>query len=272
MKCTVLGGSGFIGSRLLTWLSNQGFECLSPPRLDRSFLDHPLGHVFYCCGLTADFRQKSFETIEAHVTLLSQVIERGCFDSLLYLSSTRVYLGVDRAHEEATLRVSPLVPSDLYNISKISGESVCFSTGKTGVRVVRVSNVVGYQPASENFLTAILEDAVRNGCVELLTSPDSEKDYIDIRDLVELLPKIAFHGRHNLYNAASGTNLSHSELMRKIGCLTGCAVSWRPNAPAVKFPVIEVKRITSEFNFSPTPIDQSLQRMVKEVKDHDQKH
>jgi len=33
------------------------------------------GHVIYCIGLTADFRQKPFETIEAHVSKLAEVAQ-----------------------------------------------------------------------------------------------------------------------------------------------------------------------------------------------------
>src|SRR5262249_3778138 len=125
MKATILGAHGFIGSHLARHLRSKGTEPLLPGKGDQRVFSEHLGHVFYCAGLTGDFRRKPLETIKAHVSYLIDVLERAHYDSLLYLSSTRVYAGLDHAREEATLRVNPLNPGDLYNLSKLTGEAAC---------------------------------------------------------------------------------------------------------------------------------------------------
>ena len=142
MRYTILGGRGFIGTRLATHLRSLGHEVWVPERDDPAMFSAPLGRVFYCIGLTADFRQRLLDTVDAHVCLLNRVLRSGNFDSLLYLSSTRVYAGAGSTHEGANLVVSPLLPGDLYNLSKLMGESVCLASGGPA-KVVRLSNVYG---------------------------------------------------------------------------------------------------------------------------------
>src|ERR1700686_1955024 len=87
---TVLGGSGFIGSHLVQKIRQLGMDCYRPER-DDELAGKKLGDVIYCIGLTADFRRKAFQTVDAHVCKLRDVLERCDFDSLSYLSSTRLY-------------------------------------------------------------------------------------------------------------------------------------------------------------------------------------
>src|SRR6476659_903845 len=91
-RFTVLGAGGLIGSRLATSLARAGHEVFAPPR-DHELNGEPLGHVIYAIGVTADFRTRPFDTVAAHVCQLQKVLSEGHFDSLLYLSSTRVYQG-----------------------------------------------------------------------------------------------------------------------------------------------------------------------------------
>jgi len=66
-RVTVLGGSGFIGSHVARHLRRLGVACDTPARDDESIFSRPLGHVIYAIGLTADFRARPLETVEAHV-------------------------------------------------------------------------------------------------------------------------------------------------------------------------------------------------------------
>jgi hypothetical protein len=90
-------------------------------RRDDPMPEGPLGHVIYCIGLTADFRSRTFDTVEAHVCTLLDVLRRGEFESIVYLSSTRLYAGSDSTSEETSIRISPF---DVYNTSKLAGESL----------------------------------------------------------------------------------------------------------------------------------------------------
>jgi nucleoside-diphosphate-sugar epimerase len=262
---TVLGASGFIGSALAASLRVQGHSVHAPRRADPAIFDADLGHVIYCIGMTADFRSKPFETVDAHVAVLADVLRRARFESLLYLSSTRVYGNASQAQEQACLQVDPGDPSQLYNLTKLTGEALCRSCAKPGVKVARLSNVVGSDPDSDNFLSALIREALA-GRIELQSDPDSSKDYILLDDVVALLPAIAVGGKHWLYNVASGSNLRHAELVARLAALTGCAVGVRPAAPRVDFPVIDTARIRDEFRFSAGCVIDHLARLVEQAR------
>lgn len=250
---TVLGASGVIGRYLVQALRSAGEEVYAPARDDDGVWRKPLGHVIYAIGLTADFRQRPFETVEAHVTLLARVLQQADFESLLYLSSTRVYAGATSSDEGAALRVRPADPSDLYNLSKLMGESLCHAMQRATVRIVRLSNVVGGEDAeSDNFVPALLREA-RAGRIVLRSAPSSAKDYIHIDDVAALLPRIARVGRERVYNLASGIQVTHAEWAERLARLTGCAVECQAGVPELGFIRIDNRRLSQEFSFMPRP-------------------
>jgi nucleoside-diphosphate-sugar epimerase len=262
-KITVLGASGFIGSHLAKKIRAAGSDCFLPGR-DEDLSGRELGHVIYCIGLTADFRVRPFDTVEAHVCRLLDVLHGYRYDSFLYLSSTRVYAsgGGDVAEETDVLRVRPTEAGDLYNISKIMGEATTLNCGGANARVARLSNVYGGDFNSDNFLSEILRDAITNGKVVLRTSPDSAKDYVSIDDVVEALIRIAMEGRHRIYNVAGGVNVSNGELLASISALTGCGVEVAPGAASVVFPRVSIERVREDFGFEPAPVLGEMERLV----------
>ena len=262
MKFTVLGATGFIGSYLARHLVEDGHEVWSPAKNEQSIFSNPLGHAFYCIGLTADFRQRPFETLRAHVGLLGDILERADFTTLTYFSSTRVYLRSEQTSEDDSLVVAPNDPGDLYNLSKLAGESLCWSSKRAGVRAVRVSNVVGYDLHSQNFMFSLIREA-KAGQIALRTTLDSCKDYILIDDLVALLPRIALDGERSLYNVASGVNLSNQAIVERLSLLTGCQSTVAPDAVSQKSPVINISRIKNEFGFYSTPVLPRLDLLIK---------
>jgi nucleoside-diphosphate-sugar epimerase len=225
-----------------------------------------LGHVVYCIGLTADWRSRPFETVDAHVCTLLDLIKTHHFDSLLYLSSTRVYAGADSTEEDKPLRVNPQDWNDLYNISKITGESITLNCGRTG-RVARVSNVYGPDFTSDNFLPGILRQAVNGEKIVLRTAPGSEKDYVWVHEVVEQLIFIATGGKQRIYNIASGMNVSNRQLAEKLYELTGCEIEFQPDAPEIKFPPININRARREFGFLMSSVLKDLPWLVQLYKE-----
>jgi nucleoside-diphosphate-sugar epimerase len=258
---TILGASGFIGSAIVKRLESTHLEYRTPGR-DDDLAGQQLGDVIYCIGLTADFREKPFDTIDAHVCKMVEVL-RGCdFDSLLYLSSTRVYNSERSiAREEDPIQVSPLNPDEFYNISKIMGESLAFASGKK-VRVARVSNVFGEDFTSSNFLATIIKEALSAKQLTIQAAPLSEKDYVSVDDVACGLIDIASRGRHEIYNIAGGKNVSNECLMSKIGELTGVKVTFQLGAPASISPQISIERMENEFAFKPARILDELEMLV----------
>ena len=71
MHYTIFGSTGRIGSYLKKKLISDGNSVFSPSRKDYYLAHKNLGHVIYCSGVTSDFRYRSFDIIESHVSLLS---------------------------------------------------------------------------------------------------------------------------------------------------------------------------------------------------------
>ena len=76
MKFSVFGFNGFIGSNMVDFLRNQKIECDEIDPNDPQVFEKNLGHVIYCIGVTGDFRKKPFDTVEAHVCLLSKILKQ----------------------------------------------------------------------------------------------------------------------------------------------------------------------------------------------------
>jgi nucleoside-diphosphate-sugar epimerase len=255
---TILGATGTIGSRLVADLRIAGQEVFAPARRDSSLYRRRLGHVIYAIGITADFRTKPLETIEAHVCVLRNLLQHADFESLTYLSSTRVYGTGQSGREDAVLGVDPNNPSDLYNLSKLTGESLCLHCGRANVRAVRLSNVVGGDDAgSENFVPALMREA-KTGYILLKTALESAKDYIHIDDVIAMLPRVATSGRRRLYNLGAGRKISHREWTYWLAAQTGCRIDVMPNAPIVDFPAIDITRLREEFGFRPRDVLRTL--------------
>jgi nucleoside-diphosphate-sugar epimerase len=250
MTYTVLGAEGFIGKQLCSFLQQVGVEVFAPLRGESSQLleviaSRELGHVFYCIGLTADFRDRPFDTVEAHVCLLRSLLRNGRFDTLTYLSSTRVYDGAETTDEATTLRVRPTDPSHVYNLSKLMGESLCFNGGRR-TRIVRLSNVYGNTASSSNFLDSVFQDAVQSGEVTFRSAPESAKDYVFVEDVIRWLYGIATDGKSSIYNVARGENVSNAEIGRALSA-AGVRVRFACNGPTIIFPVIRTERLFDEF-------------------------
>jgi nucleoside-diphosphate-sugar epimerase len=259
MRFTVLGGGGYIGSRLAAALRAAGHEVLAPPR---GAPPAPgAGHVVYAVGVASDFRTRPLDTIRAHVGLLEEHLRAGGWESFLYLYSTRVYAGAASGREGAALVLRPADPDQLYNASKVAGEALCLTLPHPGVRVVRLANVYGDDAGTGTFIADVLAAATGAGAVEFRTHPDSAKDYVALEDVLALLPRIALGGRERLYNVAAGRNVRVGELAAELrGLGVRCAFAGDP-APVV-FPPIDIGRVRTEFGFVPLHLLERLPALV----------
>ena len=264
---TVLGASGFIGSHIASECVRQKLSSQSPLRHEiPDAINGDLGDVIYCLGLTSDFRTKPLATSEAHVGILAQILKSARFNSLLYLSSTRVYEGAESTTEESWLKVNPNTPEHIFNLTKLAGEACCLSQDNPNIRIARVSNVLGDDYKSNNFLFSVIREILLKDEVELRTTPDSAKDYIWIDDVVDLLLKIARGGRHRLYNVASGINVTNEKWMNEISLLTGARIRYADSAEKKVFQIISTQRITEEFKYNPTDVLPKLSTLIEEMR------
>lgn len=262
---TVIGSAGFIGRALSQQLRSQGFEVHEAARDHQRWLDGPLGHVFYCAGLTADYAQRPHDAVQAHVGLLNTVLQMGRFDSLVYLSSTRLYDGslVDAADEATPLALDPRQPRHLYDLSKALGESLCLAAGGGRARVARLSCVYRDAGDADGFLPKVLRRVpqalakAESGTPPRLlvdTTLHATRDYVHLDDVLAALVLIATRGTQPLYNVASGRNLSNRELFARLRELSGCEIGAQRQHMTRPSPRIDVSRMRREFAWRPSSL------------------
>lgn len=259
-RVTVLGGAGYVGRHLISHFQTTGVEVWAPERGSEDIFGQNLGHVIYAVGLTADFRFRPLDTVEAHVGYLGRVLREASFSSLLYLSSTRVYARSRIADEATPITVQPNDSSDLYNLSKLMGESLALHCGREGVRVARLANVVGGSAPSDSFLATLVREA-RAGEIRLQTAPESRKDYIHIDDAVRMLGVLAIRGGRSIYNVATGVQIANREWTEALRVRFGCTVSVTAAAPDVSFPEVRITRFVEEFSFQPGPAIRAISEL-----------
>lgn len=251
---TVLGGGGFIGSRLAYHLRGLGCTVYVPGRESTEIFEQDLGTVIYAIGLTADFRSRPYETAEAHVGLFARLLEKANYTSVTYLSSTRVYRGAPSGREDETLRTFP-DGDGLYNLTKLTGEALCLQSGKGNV--ARLSNIVG-EGASESFVAQLIAEA-KTGHIHLHSSPESAKDYLLIDDAVSALTALAFSGAVGIYNVASGHNTTTTELLTALQTRFTFTATTRECAPFFTFPVLDTTKLSMLLPWQPRRVTDWLQ-------------
>ena len=258
-RATVFGAAGFVGSALAAALAEQGWQVNALTGRERP--SGALGHVFFCAGTTSDFRTRRFDTIEAHVTLVANLLKTAEFDSFVYLSTTRIYRGAESGREETSLHVNPNEPHDLYNLSKLTGESICLTDPRPMVRIARLSNVYGAADRSENFLTSVLRDAIDVGRVHIGIAPEHAKDYVALEDVVTALARFPDRATSRLINLASGVSVTNRRIATRVAELTGADFSFGDDR-GLDFPVLEVPRLRDELGVVPRQLDDALPELV----------
>ena len=214
MAATVVGAEGFVGRRLVGRLAAQGEAPWTPRKGDPALLTRDLGTVYYCAGLTADYDKRPFDTVEAHASLVSEIIRAGRFERLVYLSSTRLYDGLPKAQvdEAEPLVFDPTDPRRVYDLSKALGENLTLMRTDRRGRVARLANVYDWETGAPGFLSDWLIRARFEKALRLDSSPHVARDYIHLDDVVTALIAIAGSEAPAIVNVASGELVSNGEI------------------------------------------------------------
>ena len=214
MAVTVVGVEGFVGRRLVARLVAQGEAPWTPKKGDPALLTRDLGTVYYCAGLTADYDQRPFDTVEAHASLTGEIIRAGRFERLVYLSSTRLYDGLPKAEvdEAEPLLFDPMDSRRLYDLSKALGENLTLTRTEGRGRVARLANVYDWEAGAAGFLSEWLIQTRFEKDLRLDSSPHLARDHIHLDDVVTALIAIAGSEAPAIVNVASGELTSNGEI------------------------------------------------------------
>lgn len=262
-KFTVFGASGYIGSNLVKYLIDQGVHVNAVARGQSIDYSVDSGHLIYAAGITSDFRSRIFDTVDAHVSTLARLLQSVKFTSFTYLSSTRVYLRNGDTRENADNTVNVLNREDLYNLSKLMGESLCLAVDKP-VRILRISSVYSGDFGATNFLSSIVRDACEQKELVLQSALDSERDYVELSDVLSAIRTIAEKGRQQLYNVASGENTTTGKIAETLAACTGCSIKVVDDARIDRFPQIKIDRLKEEFDFHPVHLHNRLPGLIRD--------
>lgn len=265
-RATIVGASGFVGRRLRARLEANAWDVYAPAKHEPELLERDLGVVFYCAGLTADYDRRPFETVEAHVTLVSRLLEAGRFDKILYLSSTRLYDGLPNADasEAEPLLLDPTDPRRLYDLSKALGENLVMTRAEGRGAVARLANVYDWEPGAPGFLSQWLIRAASERAITLQSSPHMARDYIHLDDVTDALIAIADVPESAIYNVASGELAINREIAQVFEAC-GWRVSFADDAAPPTPPNLAVARLRA-LGVNPRPVKDRVRAYLEGLK------
>jgi nucleoside-diphosphate-sugar epimerase len=133
----------------------------------------------------------------------------------VYFSSTSVY--GDVASNLAITEETPLAPNSLYGTSKVAAEGTlrhAADRADVPLFILRPCMVYGPDDPSSSygpgrFVRSVLQD----GKVRVFGDGNELRDYLFVRDLVNITLALAFDGSPGIYNLASGTSHSFQQIL-----------------------------------------------------------
>jgi nucleoside-diphosphate-sugar epimerase len=162
-------------------------------------------------------------TVEAHASLLGRVLEGARYESLVYLSSTRLYdsLGGVEATEDDAAPPRSRRPSPSLRSLEGARRVAVPAAGRGRARVARLSCVWSGASDDSGFLSTLIRDALARRAaadpalrqrLQVNSSPRLERDYVHIDDVLAALVSLARHDGFGIYNVAGGRNVANDEL------------------------------------------------------------
>ncbi|CAH1597037.1 dTDP-glucose 4,6-dehydratase [Vibrio owensii] len=266
---TVVGGSGFIGKEMVNLLTQQGFDCWVPQKNDESIYTRELGTVIYAAGF-GDCKNDPFNVFEANSLLLKNILEKSKFETMIYISSTRVYMNSDDSSVDSNVIIGNEDSRRLFNLTKLVAEELCLLSDRNCI-IVRPSNVYGLALNSPLFLPSIIKDAINKGMVNMYVEPSYSKDYISVDDVVRSILNISLlrENNHKVINIASGYNVTAKTISDILVKETSCKVVWhKEKITSENFPITDVSCTKKIIEFNPRSIVEDLVSMINEYKSH----
>ena len=151
----ITGGAGFIGSNIAFYLQENYpdsrviiFDCFRNNEVLSNGNPSSYGHYKNLIGFKGD-------VICGNINIKNElsILDNYKFDSLLYISSGRIYYNMNSTLEENYFSVNPNLKNDLYNISKLQGESLCLSMNNPKIKIIGSGGTKGIP---EDFRKSIL--------------------------------------------------------------------------------------------------------------------
>lgn len=233
MKVLVLGGTGFIGRRLVDYLLKNDCDVTiaTSGRSPNPFGDAVSTVIFDRHDIT------SFEEKLSSPPYFDVLFDQICYGpddaeiivetfkdrigSYVFVSSGSVYipLGADRKEEDFDPVHSPLKMgsiSDLgYGEGKRNAEAYFFQKAPFPVAAARFPIVVGYDDVTTRFQGLV--NSIATGKNIVIPPECGKRNYVWVEDAGRFLAWLGMNKKSGAYNAATGYKLDAIELSQSIG-------------------------------------------------------
>lgn len=300
-KYIVLGGNGFIGRNLCTYLADLGIEVAS---FDRDAVTDGDSRVQFIQG---DFFEDEFlrELIYDYDVIfhaistinpgnsndvymngygkdLVQTIKlcswiKDTNKSMVFLSSGGTVYG-NQMQQPITEQMLPL-PINHYGNIKLCIENALriFHIQNTmNIRIARIANPYG--PGQDytkgvGFVDAVLKRAMEHRSVEVWGDGETVRDYIYIKDVCYYLHRLAeYEGSESIFNISSGKGLSQNQIIQYIRELgMDVQVEYKATRSVdVRKMILDNQKIRSVCGTRLTPFESGVESYYRYLKLHTQ--
>src|SRR4051812_28239778 len=252
MRVLLVGATGFAGSHFRHAAEKAGLDVIGAARrgaeltcdlLDPASLERTLGearpdsvvNLAGAASVAASFHdpEGTFEVNATGVLNLLEAVSRIAPEAhVLCVSSSDVYGAVEEARLPVT-EDEPLAPINPYGTSKAEMEAICARYARSAglhIAIARAFNHTGPGQsdsfAASSFARQIAE-AERAGATEVVLRTGDlspERDFTDVRDIVEAYRLIAEGRLVGTFNACRGQATRIAELVEHLGAATPLAV------------------------------------------------
>lgn len=286
-RVLVTGATGFAGRHLVAACEAAGDVVVAAPPSSRSDLRDPVAARALVKGAAPD--AVFHLAARAHVgqswadpvgTLSDNVnMTAALLEAVRFEAPEAVVVSVGSGEEYGppefvpTTESHPLRPQNPYAVSKASsGLLARFYADAHGLRVIHARAFNHAGPGQEaiyaiaNFARQFAEglEAGDDPVVVVTGSPDTRRDFTDVRDVVRAYRTLAEHGEPGTYNICSGVSRSARELIAALAAVGGVAVDHRVDPAKVRAHEVQEIRganelITSTTGWRPEiPFEQTL--------------
>jgi nucleoside-diphosphate-sugar epimerase len=241
-RILILGASGFIGSRLLEHLTEQGrapvvgmtsatcnLLSLDETRRAMTTVDQQTALVF--CAAIGRLQDDSWEATAKNITMAHNVataLHSTTCRSMIFLSSTDIY-GVPPAQLPIT-EDTPPVPSSHYGIAKLTSEHILrMQLGtRTPITMLRLPGIFGRGDNFRSVVGRFVRTASLGQPITLTGDGMTLRDYVSVEDLSGIVDFLLARPSSRVVNVATGQAVP----IRTIAELTMSALG---SAAAIRF-------------------------------------
>ena len=234
-KVVILGNSGFIGALLEKDLRKKGeiqVDGYNSAALDLSLKEssEKLAEILDEETLLFVFarsrnKQNKIDTFHHNILIdqnIARCLEKNPVKKCLYFSSISVY--GETATDRKIVENTPVDPSNLYGISKFTGEKILqFVAQKAMFPLLILRCCKVYGPGNPDTISygpdQFVNTISKENKVAFFGHGEEERDYLFIRDIIVIIKRLAFSEVAGTLNLASGKSFSFKEiasLLRKV--------------------------------------------------------